>query len=188
MSVRVQNRYAGGNRSARPGPLVRAGSLFGAAVLPVGCFSNPRKPVKTLIRRVLRESQRSRRRSEGQRIEDVRGPVAKNSLRPQTRLSVPNRAALADAYASGTSVDELAQRFGVHRQTVLRIITQAGLEVPRRGLAPEHVREAARLYESGLTLVEVGRKFDIGPDAVRRALSDAGVTIRRRGRRAKAVR
>lgn len=152
-----------------------------------GCFSNSRKPVKALIRHVLRESRRSSRRSGGQRIEDARGPVAKNLLRPQTRLSVPNRAALADAYASGTSVDELAQRFGVHRQTALRIIAQVGLEVPRRGLAPEHVREAARLYESGLSLVEVGRRFGVGPDAVRRVLPGAGATVRQRGRPAKAV-
>lgn len=148
-----------------------------------GWFSNPRKPLMTLIRRVLRGSQRSASRPERQPIEDVRGPVAENSPRPQTRLSVPNRAALAEEYAKGVPVDELVRRFGVHRATVHRLAAQAGVAVRRRGLDEPGRREAARLYEQGMTLEEVAAELGVGDETVRSAVVACGGTIRSRGRR-----
>jgi len=152
-------------------------------VLLAGWFSNPRKPLVTLIRRVLRGSRRSASRPERQAIEDVRGPVAENSPRPQTRLSVPNRAALADEYAKGVPVDELARRFGVHRATIHRLAAQAGVAVRRRGLDEPGRRKAARLYEQGMTLAEVATELGVGDETVRSAVVACGGTIRGRGRR-----
>ncbi|WP_206037907.1 hypothetical protein [Rhodococcus sp. HNM0569] len=148
-----------------------------------GWFSNPRKPLMTLIRRVLRGTRRSVSRPEREPIEDVRGPVAENSPRPQTRLSVPNRAALAEEYAKGVPVDELVRRFGVHRTTVHRLAAQAGVAVRRRGLDERGRREAARLYEKGMTLEEVAAKLGVGDETVRSAVVTSGGTIRQRGRR-----
>lgn len=148
-----------------------------------GWFSNPRKPLVTLICRVLRGSWRSVSRPERQPIEDVRGPVAENSPRPQTRLSVPNRAALAEEYAKGVPVDELVRRFGVHRTTVHRLATQAGVAVRRRGLDGSGRREATRLYEQGMTLEEVATELGVGDEPVRSAVVACGGTIRPRGRR-----
>lgn len=137
----------------------------------------------TLIRRVLRRSRRSVSRLESQPIEDVRGPVAENSPRPQTRLSVPNRAALAKEYAKGVPVDELVWRFGIHRTTVHRLAAQAGVTVRRRGLVEPGRREAARLYEQGMTLEEVAAVLGVGDETVRTAVVAHGVAIRPRGRR-----
>lgn len=122
-------------------------------------------------------------RPERQAIEDVRGPVAKNSPRPQTRLSVPNRAALAKEYAKGVPVDELVRRFGVHRATIHRLVAQAGVAVRRRGLDEPARREAARLYEQGMTLEEVAAELGVGDETVRTAVVAHGVVIRPRGRR-----
>lgn len=137
----------------------------------------------TLIRRVLRGSRQPVSRLERQPIEDVRGPVAENSPRPQTRLSVPNRAALAEQYAKGVPVDELARRFGVHRATVHRLAAQAGVSSRRRGLDEPGRRDAARLYEQGMTLEEVAAELRVGDVTVRSAVVACGGTIRSRGRR-----
>jgi len=137
----------------------------------------------TLIRRVLRGTRRSASRPERQRIEDVRGPVAENSPRTLTRLSVPNRAALADEYAKGVPIEELVRRFGIHRTTVHRLASQAGVAVRRRGLDESGRLEAARLYEHGMTLEEVAAELVVGDETVRSAVVACGGTIRRRGRR-----
>lgn len=137
----------------------------------------------TLIRRVLRGSRRRVSRPERQPIEDMRGPVVRNSPGPQTRLSVPNRAALAEEYAEGAPVDELSRRFGIHRTTVHRLAAQAGVAVRRRGLNEPGRREAARLYEQGMTLEEVATELGVGDETVRSAVVACGGIIRSRGRR-----
>lgn len=148
-----------------------------------GWFSNPRKPLVTLIRRVLRGSRRPVSRLERQPIEDARGPVAENSPRPQTRLSVPNRAALAAEYAKGVPVGELMRQFRIHRTTAHRLAAQAGVTVRRRGLDEPGRREAARLYERGMTLEQVATELGVGDETVRSAVVASGGTVRPRGRR-----
>lgn len=148
-----------------------------------GCFSNPRKPLRTLISHVIKGSQARRPRVQRARIADERGPVAENSLRPQTRLSASNRAELLTGYAAGVPVRELAARFEVHRGTVWDVARRAGLE-PRRPELSEATRaEAARLYGEGLTLAGVAAQLGISDDTVRAAVIACGGTIRPAGRR-----
>jgi DNA-directed RNA polymerase specialized sigma24 family protein len=114
---------------------------------------------------------------------DQRGPVARNSLQSQTRLTTSNRAELLAGYAAGVPVRELATRFGVHRATVSELVRRAGLEHHRHSL-PDQVREeAARLYAEGLTLPQVAGRLGISNDGVRAAVVAYGGTVRRRGRR-----
>lgn len=148
-----------------------------------GCFSNPRKPVRSLIRRVLKGPRRPASRPPRQPIEDVRGPVATKSPVTQTRLSACDRADLLDRYAKGERVKDLAERFGVHRGTVWALAERAGLPSRKGPEHPQHVRdEAVELYASGLSLLKVGRRLGISDDAVRAAVVAAGGTIRPRGR------
>lgn len=146
-------------------------------------FSNPNKPRRTLISRVLKGSRAVPSRSGSPRIADSRGLVCENSSQSQTRLSASNRAELLVGYAEGVPVQELATRFNVHRATVREIARRAGH--PSR--APEHSQqlrgEAARLYAEGLTLSQVALQLEIGEDAVRSAVVTNGGTIRPRGRR-----
>lgn len=178
-------RRQGDRRPPRPLGRESSGSvsILVRRVHLAGWFSNPRKPLMTLIRRVLRGSRRSVSPPERQPIEDVRGPVAENSPRPQTRLSVPNRAVLAQEYADGVPVGELVRRFGVHRTTVHRLAAQAGVAVRRRGLDEPGRRDAARLYEQGMTLEEVATDLGVGDETVRSAVVACGGAIRPRGRR-----
>lgn len=148
-----------------------------------GCFSNPRKPLRALIRRVLRGAKRSGLRPARREIEDTRGPVAKKSPVIQTRLNAQSRAELLDGYSAGVPVRDLVERFGVHRGTVWALARRAGL-TPRNGPElPQHLRdEAVALYASGLSLLKVGRQLGIADDTVRAAVLASGGTIRPRGR------
>nr|WP_209905386.1 helix-turn-helix domain-containing protein [Brachybacterium sacelli] len=98
-------------------------------------------------------------------------------------MSVSNRAALAEEYAKDVPVDELVRRFGIHRTTVHRLASQAGISVRRRGLDEPGRQKAARLYEQGMTLEEVAAELAIGDETVRSAVVACGGTIRPRGRR-----
>lgn len=147
------------------------------------CFSNPPRPLRTLISRVVKGSHRRRRRPQGSQVVDQRGPVRGSSCQSQTRLSASNHAELLAGYADGVPVHELATRFQVHRGTVTKLVRQAGLAV-RRPAVPEPVRqEAVRLYVDGLTLVEVGERLGINDKTVRLLVIEAGGTLRPRGRR-----
>ena len=148
-----------------------------------GSFSNPLPPLKSLISRVLRGKKPLAGTRHPTVRTDSRGPVVRNSLQSQTRLSVPNRVALVEEYAKGASVDELVRRFGIHRTTVHRLASQAGVTVRRRGLDEPGRREAARLYEQGMTLEEVAAELGVGDETVRSAVVACGGTIRSRGRR-----
>jgi hypothetical protein len=148
-----------------------------------GCFSNHRKPLRTLIRRVLRGSRPSRPARVRGPIVDERGPVTENSTQSQTRLNASTRAELLDGYASGVPVRVLAERFGVHRSTVREIAAKAKISPRRRSLSERDAQEATRLYTDGMTLVEVSARLGVGDEAVRAAVVACGGTIRPRGRR-----
>ena len=146
-------------------------------------FSNPSKPRRTLISRVLKGSKTQRQRTGTPHTTDSRGPLRENSSQSQTRLSASNREELLGGYAEGVPVQELARRFNIHRATVREIARRAGH--PSR--APEHSQqlrsEAARLYAEGFTLSQVAVQLGIGDEAVRSAVVANGGTIRPKGRR-----
>lgn len=146
------------------------------------CFSNPRRQLKSLISCVLRGSRRPRRHPDDATRVDQRGPVTKNSVQTQTRLSASNRAEVLAGYVAGVPVRVLADRFGVHRATVWKIARSAGLDVRRPELAAEVRERAARLYAGGMTLAEVANELRISDDSVRSAVVACGGTIRPRGR------
>lgn len=114
---------------------------------------------------------------------DQRGPVVGESRQSQTRLNASNRAALLDSYAAGVPVQELADRFGVHRSTVSELVRRAGVPARSPGLPESIRREAARLYEGGLTLPQVAARLGISNDGTRSGIVSCGGTIRPRGRR-----
>ena len=158
-------------------------SIFSSYVDLRSSFSNPRKPLGSLISRVLRGSRARRPRTRGAQIADERGPVRENSRQSQTRLSVSNRAELIAGYADGVPVRELATRFNVHRGTVREIARQAGLAARRPELPDATRQDAAQLYAGGLTLAQVAARLAVSTEAVRSAVIASGGTIRAGGRR-----
>ncbi|GAB3286059.1 hypothetical protein GCM10027456_81840 [Kineosporia babensis] len=63
------------------------------------------------------------------------------------RLTAGQVQELVEGYVSGLSTYELAERFGVQRQTVSRHLRLQGVEVRRRGLDEQGFGEVVRLYQ-----------------------------------------
>lgn len=142
------------------------------------CFSNPSKPLRSLISRVLKGSSQGGPRTRSARKADQRGPVRENSRQSQTCLSASNRAELVAAHRSGVPVSELTLPFGVHRSTVRQLARRTGLETRSLKMAAGVRSETARLYESGHTLVQIAERLGISDEAVRAAVVAAGGTVR----------
>ena len=94
------------------------------------------------------------------------------------KLSTTEVALLAQQYQSGAAVHELAERLGIHRNTVSLHLRRHGVTMRRRGLDPEHIDHAVRLYESGQSLARIGNRYSVDPSTVHAALRTRGVRLR----------
>jgi hypothetical protein len=106
--------------------------------------------------------------------------VERPPRRRQRRLSVVQVAELTAAYRSGVAINDLAERFKIHRSTVLEHLNRS--DNPRRypALDAFQVEEAARLYEGGQSLRAIGIHFGRHAATVRLALIKVGVRLRDR--------
>jgi len=126
---------------------------------------------------------RCREKGSGRRITDFRGQNITALEKRQTSIPRGVRAELAKRYEAGATIRDLAAWSGAHRQTVVRHLVGAGVEMRPLGLANEQAESARLLYLDGLTLVEVAARFDVAASTIRRCLLDAGVKLRPQARR-----
>jgi len=96
-------------------------------------------------------------------------------------LSYPQRQKLIDAYVSEMPVKQIAERFGVHRTTITKIVTSAGVKVRSQPLASSTREEARHLYDSGRSLARVAEQLGVSASAVRSAVLGTGGTLRPAG-------
>lgn len=146
-------------------------------------FSNTRPVLKTLIRRVLKGSERRGPRSRTPERHDSRGVVAKNPAKSQTRLTPGRRAELVADYEAGMPVRMIAAKYAVHRGTVPALVTKEGARLRTSGLSLAGRARAASLYAEGLTLREVAERLGVDEKTVRNAVVEESGLIRPRGRR-----
>jgi hypothetical protein len=85
---------------------------------------------------------------------------------------------IVDAYQGGSTVVQLAVQFGIDRETVRRILNQAGRLRRPRGLTAEQVDQAVGLYGGGMSLARIGVRFGVDAKNVRRRLLERGVVMR----------
>jgi transposase-like protein len=86
----------------------------------------------------------------------------------------------------GAEINQLAERFGVNRDTIMRQLQKTGVPKQRwqgRTLTPERLQEAGRLYASGLSVVAVAEQFDVDRRYLRMGLPAAGFPLRPPGRK-----
>ena len=57
-------------------------------------------------------------------------------------------------------VKQIAEHFGVHRTTITKIVTSAGVKVRSQPLASSTREEARHLYDSGRSLAQVAEQFE----------------------------
>lgn len=146
-------------------------------------FSNKRPALKSLIRRVLRGSERRGPRNRSSERHDTRGAVAKNPTKSQTRLTSERLAELVADYESGTPVREIAAKYRVHRGTIPTFVRRAGGRLRSPGLSDADRVRASTLYATGMTLDAVAGQLAVDPKTVRDAVVAEGISVRPRGRR-----
>lgn len=142
-------------------------------------FANFAPRLNTLVTRWKRGVYRVAQRPESGPIRDSRGPVVRRIENLQTFLSASEVDCLVDDYRSGASVNELAERYGVHRATVSAHLTRRGTPRRRPGLGVEEAAEAVKLHLGGLSMRAIARSMGVDRKAVRLALVEAGVDLRR---------
>ncbi|MFE7622530.1 helix-turn-helix domain-containing protein [Streptomyces sp. NPDC057509] len=94
-------------------------------------------------------------------------------------LSADEVAEIAEEYRRGAGVNELARRYGVHRQTVDRHLERAGVaKRPMTKMTPERVEQAKGFYDRGLSTYEIAEKLGVSGSTVWKALKRAGAQMR----------
>lgn len=84
-------------------------------------------------------------------------------------LTGPQRAELVRAHKSGLGVLALAQRYSIHRQTVIEHLSRAGVEVSRRVVTdPQTVAEVRTLLAAGQSWVAASSACGLSKSTVRR--------------------
>jgi DNA-binding transcriptional ArsR family regulator len=115
--------------------------------------------------------------------DDLREPLPRVDVRPiqvQHRLDPSRVAELVASYQDGATIDDLAERFGVHRTTVMAHLDRSGVKRRQRGIEAASLPGAIRLYEAGWSLARVGERLGVDGETVRTTLRKAGVPIRAR--------
>jgi transposase-like protein len=110
------------------------------------------------------------RRPRGQRVSGVRGREAE----------------VAAAFLAGTTVQELADRFGCSTKPINDALDRAGVTRgagPRRRRLAGHEHEIAAAYTAGATLAELGDEHGVSPKVIADVLERQGVSRRQPGRR-----
>ena len=139
----------------------------------LGGYSNP--DIVASLERILA----------GQRRDPASARTVRSSRQRQQRLKPDEVLELIRLREAGSEIEALAERFGIHRSTVMARLQRSGLPGRRAGhreLTPERLVAAGRLYETGLTLAAVGEQFGVDRRYLRDALPAVGFPIRRSGR------
>jgi predicted DNA-binding protein YlxM (UPF0122 family) len=95
------------------------------------------------------------------------------------RLTTTEVEKLVGDYEAGSAVKELAQRFGVSRQTVTNHLKRNGFKPSLRALDDEAIERARIFYERDYRSLEnIGKEFGVKAATIHRALRRAGVVFR----------
>jgi lambda repressor-like predicted transcriptional regulator len=113
------------------------------------------------------------------------------ALKQRGRLSNPGQRRLTDTgiddlvarYEAGSTIEILANTFGIHRTTVMAHLERRGVSRRSPGkLTDEMVAEAGRRYVSGETLAQIAAHLGVAPSTLTRELRLAQICIRSGGR------
>ena len=127
----------------------------------VGALSNPRS-------QLARASSVSMRPARSSPV-----PVAAPAVKRMAKFDATQRAEVVALYQGGSTVPQLAKRFGAHGQTIRELLVAEGQSVNLarpRSLSNEQLERACDLRRSGLTVAAVAVRVGGSESSVRRAL------------------
>lgn len=96
----------------------------------------------------------------------------------QPRISDEQALRVAEGYAAGKTVYDLATEFSCHRVTISAVLKRQGIALRLQPAAEEEVERMIKLYQSGLSLAVVGERIGVNASTVLRHLRDNGVPTR----------
>ena len=106
------------------------------------------------------------------------------SVKRQRRLMPNEVEEMVELYKAGGSTRRLAERYGIHRQTVSGLLRKQGFDTAARTtarkLTDKQQQECADRYKAGESLWELAKRFNVHGATIRRELLLAGVDIRPR--------
>jgi DNA-directed RNA polymerase specialized sigma24 family protein len=85
---------------------------------------------------------------------------------------------LVAAYRAGSSVYQLAEKYGIHRITIGKHLRSRGIDTTAPALSEEQTREAVQLYIASWSCKKIAKHFGVGAETVRERLRQAGVVMR----------
>ena len=96
----------------------------------------------------------------------------------QHRLTQPEVELLARCYLEGSTLNELAGHFRVHRHTVMELLEKAGISRRGKGPSTDEIATATELYEEGHATATIGLMLGFSGETIRQRLLEAGISIR----------
>jgi AraC-like DNA-binding protein len=96
--------------------------------------------------------------------------VVAAGLHPQRRVT-PNLLRLLHAeYQRGDSLNMLADRHGIHRNSIARALRESGCVIRNQALDEREIERAQQLANDGLSLNEIGRVMGRDPKTIKAVL------------------
>jgi hypothetical protein len=106
-------------------------------------------------------------------------PIAPSRVHAaRRRLSAEIIQQLLTDYQAGVPSAQLAQRHGISKGAVLRLLREHQVPVRLQRITPAEVEQAIQLYEAGNSLAVVGNRLGYSPGTIHLALRRAGVDLR----------
>lgn len=125
-----------------------------------------KRPLPTILRQSDTDTN-GPRRAAGRRPHQLRHRLLRESLDELTA-----------AYGAGASTRELADRYGVGKTAIARLLREQGMKLRNQGLSPCQVTEATAHYEAGNSVAQVAAAMSLSVSSVYDALKRAGVEMR----------
>jgi site-specific DNA recombinase len=123
---------------------------------------------------------------QGERLRDLVEmlPNGPSRAKVQTKKQIHRRLRRSEidellaGYKAGATVYQLAERFGIHRETVSLLLERERIPRRNRPLSPVQIEQARELYATGQSLAKVGGQLGCDANTVRIALVRVGVRMR----------
>jgi transposase-like protein len=116
------------------------------------------------------------------RLDSPSDYVAAPTRQRQTHLTIDDYAQISMAYEAGASVEAVAERFGLNKQTVSGILQRLGVATrDRRFFTDEQIELVCKQYRAGASLGQLAKLHGCYPTTIMRTLERAGVPRRQAG-------
>ena len=111
----------------------------------------------------------------GHRLELLDVPVIGVNVASASGCRAETIERLVAEYAGGATAAELSQRYGLAKNSVIRLVRQAGKQVRHPRLSSSELARLVVLFQAGLTQRDIAEQLDRSPSAVWHSLRRLGL-------------